>query len=129
MYVYLIYQTLAWFVIAFLVKFYEVSDLQHQLKLSQNYLSNSVFSFYYSFFHLFKNKYFQRKSNSYFYDNKFYNYSFFKYFFFFLFKKYRLMTHNNYRNAIIIGYTKEAIRLKEVFDNRKDYGYRFQGFF
>jgi hypothetical protein len=51
MYVYLIYQTLAWFVIAFLVKFYEVSDLQHQLKLSQNYLSNSVFSFsYYSFF-------------------------------------------------------------------------------
>ena len=39
------------------------------------------------------------------------------------------MTHNNYRNAVIIGYTQEAIRLKEVFENRKDYGYRFQGFF
>lgn len=52
-----------------------------------------------------------------------------KYFFFYYLKKYRITTKNNFRNAVIIGYTPEAIRLKEVFENRQDYGYRFQGFF
>src|SRR5690606_12963319 len=31
--------------------------------------------------------------------------------------------------TVIIGYTPEAIRLKELFDVRNDYGYRFLGFF
>jgi putative colanic acid biosynthesis UDP-glucose lipid carrier transferase len=53
----------------------------------------------------------------------------FKYFLFFYLKKYRITTKNNFRNAVIIGYTPEAIRLKEVFNYRQDYGYRFQGFF
>jgi putative colanic acid biosysnthesis UDP-glucose lipid carrier transferase len=53
----------------------------------------------------------------------------FKYFLFYYLKKYRIVTQNNYRSAVIIGYTPEAIRLKEVFENRKDYGYRFQGYF
>jgi len=44
-------------------------------------------------------------------------------------KKYRISTGSNFRNAIIIGYTPESIRLKEVFENRKDYGYRFYGYF
>jgi putative colanic acid biosynthesis UDP-glucose lipid carrier transferase len=30
---------------------------------------------------------------------------------------------------VIIGYTPEAIKLKEVFENRNDYGYRFLGYF
>jgi putative colanic acid biosysnthesis UDP-glucose lipid carrier transferase len=53
----------------------------------------------------------------------------FKYFLFYYLKKYRIATGSNFRNAVIIGYTTEAINLKNVFDNRKDYGYRFQGFF
>jgi putative colanic acid biosynthesis UDP-glucose lipid carrier transferase len=39
------------------------------------------------------------------------------------------MTGSNFRNAVIIGYSVESIRLKEVFENRNDYGYRFLGFF
>ncbi|UPT72012.1 MAG: hypothetical protein M0D53_06955 [Flavobacterium sp. JAD_PAG50586_2] len=53
----------------------------------------------------------------------------FKYFLFIYLKKYRIVTGSNYRSAIIIGYTPEAIRLKEVFETRIDYGYRFAGYF
>ena len=49
--------------------------------------------------------------------------------FFYYLKKYRIVTGNNFRNAIIIGYTNEALDLKNIFDERPDYGYRFKGFF
>lgn len=48
---------------------------------------------------------------------------------FYYLKKYRIVTGNNFRNTIIIGYSKEAVNLKNIFDNRQDYGYRFKGFF
>src|SRR5690606_22409100 len=48
---------------------------------------------------------------------------------FYYLKKYRIATGSNYRNAIIIGYSKEAIRLKDLFTTRIDFGYRFLGFF
>ncbi len=53
----------------------------------------------------------------------------FKSLLFFYIKKYRLITGNNFRNTIIIGYSKEAIDLKNIFENRPDYGYHFKGFF
>ena len=49
--------------------------------------------------------------------------------FFYYLKKYRIVTGNNFRNAIIIGYTQEATDLKRIFEDRPDYGYRFKGFF
>jgi putative colanic acid biosynthesis UDP-glucose lipid carrier transferase len=52
-----------------------------------------------------------------------------KYLLFYYLKKYRIVTGSNFRNAVIIGYTPEAIRLKELFETRNDYGYRFLGFF
>ena len=48
---------------------------------------------------------------------------------FYYLKKYRIVTGNNFRNAIIIGYTDEAIDLKRIFEERPDYGYRFKGYF
>ena len=48
---------------------------------------------------------------------------------FYYLKKYRIVTGNNFRNAIIIGYTEEAIDLKRIFEERPDYGYRFKGYF
>lgn len=53
----------------------------------------------------------------------------FKFSLFFYLKEYRIITGSNYRNAVIIGFTPEAIRLKDLFETRKDYGYRFLGFF
>ena len=51
------------------------------------------------------------------------------YLLFYYLKKYRIVTGSNYRNAVIIGYTPESIRLKELFEKRNDYGYRFLGYF
>lgn len=48
---------------------------------------------------------------------------------FYYLKKYRIVTGNNFRNAVIIGYSKEATDLKRIFEERPDYGYRFKGFF
>lgn len=53
----------------------------------------------------------------------------FKFSLFFYLKEYRIITGSNYRNAVIIGFTPEAIRLKNLFETRKDYGYRFLGYF
>ncbi|MBC8883679.1 hypothetical protein H9X57_10805 [Flavobacterium piscinae] len=52
-----------------------------------------------------------------------------KYLLFYYLKKYRIITGSNFRNAIIIGYTQEAKNLKELFEKRNDYGYRFFGYF
>ena len=52
-----------------------------------------------------------------------------KFLLFFYLKKYRIITGSNFRNIVIIGYTEEAIRLKELFDTRNDFGYRFLGYF
>ena len=53
----------------------------------------------------------------------------FKFSLFFYLKEYRIITGSNYRSAVIIGFTEEAIRLKNLFETRKDYGYRFLGYF
>lgn len=53
----------------------------------------------------------------------------FKFLVFYFLKRYRISRGNNLRNAIIIGHTPQAVRLKELFDTRIDYGYHFLGFF
>ena len=53
----------------------------------------------------------------------------FKLLVYFLLKRYRVSRGNNLRNVIIIGHTPQAIRLRQLFDSRADYGYHFLGFF
>ena len=53
----------------------------------------------------------------------------FKFLLFYYLKKYRTITGSNYRNVVIIGHTQESVRLKELFEERNDYGYRFLGYF
>jgi putative colanic acid biosynthesis UDP-glucose lipid carrier transferase len=53
----------------------------------------------------------------------------FKVVLFYYLKRYRITTGSNYRKAIIVGHTPEAIRLREFFDMKAEYGYRFCGFF
>jgi len=47
---------------------------------------------------------------------------------FILLKKYRSFGYNS-RNYVIFGYNKEIRSLKKLLDERKDYGYRFLGYF
>jgi len=47
---------------------------------------------------------------------------------YFFIKRYRILG-GNFRNVIIVGMAENSKKLANFFDNRKEYGYRFQGYF
>ena len=47
---------------------------------------------------------------------------------FFFIKRYRLMG-GNFRNVVIAGVTENSQKLANFFNNRKEFGYRFKGYF
>ncbi|WP_294733599.1 exopolysaccharide biosynthesis polyprenyl glycosylphosphotransferase [uncultured Flavobacterium sp.] len=53
----------------------------------------------------------------------------FKFLLFYYLKEYRIATGSNKRNVVIVGFTPQAINLRQLFDTRTDYGYNFQGYF
>jgi len=128
---YVSYQTLTWILIAILVKFYEVYRFTTPVEIISKLLKQfSLFMLVViAFFPFTKTATFSGSAIAVFMTTSFCIIVTFKYFWFFYLKKYRIVTGSNFRNAVIIGYTPEAIRLKEVFETRKDYGYRFLGYF
>lgn len=128
---YLLYQTFTWFLIAIIVKYYEVFRFTTPVEIISKLVKQfSLFLlFVIAFFPFAKTAIFSGRAIAIFITLSVVIILSFKYFLFFYLKKYRIATGSNFRNAVIIGYTPEAIRLKEVFENRKDYGYRFYGYF
>ena len=129
--VYIPYQILAWSLIALLVRFYEVYRFTTPVEIiSKLFKQSTLFLLLViAFFPFAKTTIFSGKAIAWLLSVSFVIITGFKYFFFYYLKKYRLLTHNNYRSAVIIGYTPEALNLKKVFETRQDYGYRFHGFF
>lgn len=128
---YLTYQTTSWILIAIIVRYYEVYRFTTPVEILTKMVKQfSIFLLVViAYFPFAKTAIFNEKAIAILISISFFIILLFKYFLFFYLKKYRLTTGSNFRNAIIIGYTPEAIRLKEVFENRKDYGYRFFGYF
>ncbi|WP_412464808.1 undecaprenyl-phosphate glucose phosphotransferase [Flavobacterium mekongense] len=128
---YLTYQTVTWLFIALIVKYYEVFRFTTPVEIITKLVKQfSIFLLVViAFFPFAKTAIFSGKAIAVLMTFSFVMIVAFKYFLFFYLKKYRLVTGSNFRNAVIIGYTPEAIRLKEVFENRRDYGYRFFGYF
>jgi putative colanic acid biosynthesis UDP-glucose lipid carrier transferase len=131
MFYYLLYQTCAWVLIAFLVRFYEVYRFTTPVEIISKLIKQfSLFLLVIiAYFPFAKTVIFSGKAIAISMTISFILIAGIKYLLFYYLKKYRIVTKNNFRNAIIIGYTKEAISLKEVFENRQDFGYRFQGYF
>lgn len=128
---YIVFQSLAWIFIALIVKFYEVYRFTTPVEIITKLIKQAALFLLVviAFFPFAKTSIFSGRATAIFMSCSFLIIIFIKYFLFYYLKKYRIVTQNNFRNAVIIGYTLEAIRLKEVFENRKDYGYRFQGYF
>lgn len=128
---YISYQTIAWIVVALIVNYYEVFRFTSPVEIIAKLVKQfSIFLLVIiAFFPFSKTTVFSGKATAVFMTISFLIIVGIKYFWFFYLKKYRIITGSNYRNAVIIGYTTESIRLKEVLENRKDYGYRFHGFF
>lgn len=128
---YLLYQSFSWIMVAFLVKYYEIFRFTTPVEIiSKLFKQAAIFLLVIiAFFPFAKTAIFSGKAVALFMTFSFIIIILFKYFLFFYLKKYRIITNNNFRTAVIIGYTPEAINLREVFENRQDYGYRFQGYF
>ena len=128
---YLPYQTLVWVLIAYFIKFYQVYRFTTPVEIiskifKQGFLFLLIIIAYFPFV---KTTIFSGLAIANFMVASFLIIILFKFLLFYYLKKYRIVTGSNYRNAVIIGYTPESIRLKELFEKRIDYGYRFLGYF
>jgi putative colanic acid biosynthesis UDP-glucose lipid carrier transferase len=128
---YLVYQTLVWAIIAFLIQFYGIYRFTTPVEIASKILKQGILFLLViiAFFPFSKTVLFSGKAIAYFMLSSFILITIFKFLLFYYLKKYRVVTGSNYRSAIIIGYTPESIRLKQLFETRVDYGYRFLGFF
>lgn len=128
---YIIYQTIAWLIIAFFINFYEVFRFTTPIEIVSKITKQGILFLLsiIAFFPFSKQVVFSGKAVAMFMISSFIFIIFLKFLFFFYLKKYRINTGNNFRKTVIIGYTPEAIRLKQLFEKRNDYGYRFLGYF
>ena len=129
--IFLAYQILTWFIISLIVKYYEIFRFTTPVEIiSKIFKQFSIFLLVViAYFPFAKTALFSGKAIAIYMTTSFILIVLFKYFLFFYLKKYRLVTGSNFRNAVIIGYSDESINLKNIFANRKDYGYRFHGYF
>lgn len=125
------YQYLGWSLIAFSIKFYDVYRFTPPVVIASKIFQQTILFLLIviAFFPFSRHAIFEQRAIAIFAFSIIVLISIFKFLLFFYLKKYRIITGSNYRNAIIIGFTPEAIRLKDLFETRKDYGYRFLGFF
>jgi putative colanic acid biosynthesis UDP-glucose lipid carrier transferase len=129
--IYIPYQTLAWVLIAYFMKFYQVYRFTTPVEIVSKIFKQGILFLLViiNYFPFAKTALFSGTAVAYFMVSSFSIIILFKYLLFYYLKKYRIVTGSNYRNAVIIGYTPESIRLKELFEKRNDYGYRFLGYF
>ena len=129
--IYIGYLLISWGTIAFFIKFYDIFRFTSPVEILTKIVKQSaLFSLLIIAFYPFSKEVI-------FSENALLRYIIFsfilitisKFILFYYLKKYRIITGSNYRNIVIIGFTTESIRLKELFEERNDYGYRFLGYF
>jgi len=128
---YLLYQTTGWILIAYFIRFYSIYRFTTPVEIFSKLVKQSVIFLLIviAFFPFAKQSVFSGTGIAYFMVTAICLITFSKFLLFYYLKKYRIVTGSNFRSVVIIGYTPEAIRLKELFATRNDYGYRFMAFF
>ena len=128
---YVLYQNFGWFLIAYLIKFYEVYRFTTPVEIISKLVKQGVLFLLIviAFFPFSKQSIFSGKAIASFLVLSFVFITISKVLLFYYLKKYRIVTGSNYRNAVIIGHAPEAVQLKELFEVRNDLGYRFLGYF
>ena len=128
---YLIYQFLGWILVSYFVQFYKIYRFTTPIEILTKITKQSVIFLLVviAYFPFAKETIFSGQAIALFLSVSFLFITASKFLLFYYLKKYRILTGSNFRNAVIVGYSPESIRLKELFENRNDYGYRFLGFF
>ncbi|MFM2367721.1 MAG: hypothetical protein RL619_11, partial [Bacteroidota bacterium] len=114
---YLIYQTIGWITAAFLVQFYEVYRFTTPIEIISKIIRQGVLFLLIiiAFFPFSKQVVFSGTLIVIFISSVIVLITISKFLLFYYLKEYRIITGSNYRNAVIIGYTPEAIQLKDLF--------------
>ena len=128
---FLVYQLFGWITVAFFIRFYEIYRFTTPLEIISKIVKQGVIFLLITiaFFPFSKQVVFSRLMVAMFIFSVMLLITISKFLLFYYLKEYRIITGSNYRNAVIIGYTPEAIALKNLFETRSDYGYRFLGYF
>ena len=125
------YQILAWLLITYFSKFYQIYRFTSPVEIfSKIFMQLILFlPMVIAFFPFAKTSIFSGTAIALFILSSLVVITILKFLLFYYLKKYRIVTGSNFRNAIILGYTDQAIMLRELFEKRPDYGYNFLGFF
>jgi len=125
------YQIVCWCVIAYFSGFYEVYRYTPPQRIAAKIIKQGIIFMLViiAFFPFAKKTIFSGQATAQFLLTCFAIITVFKFLIFYYLQKYRLATGSNYRKAIIIGYTADALALKKFFTDKTEYGYRFLGFF
>ncbi len=125
------YLVFMWILVSFFSKFYEVYRFTTPVEILTKIAKQSVFFLLLiiAFFPFNKSVIFSGSAIAKYLTLLFCIIIILKTLLFYYIKKYRIITGNNFRNTIIIGYSNESKDLKNIFENRPDYGYKFKGFF
>lgn len=126
-----VYQLATWFIIAYIFGFYEIYRFTSLTDIIVKIIRQGIVFLLVviAFFPFSKQAIFSGQAIAKYLIAVFIIIILFKFVLFYYLKRYRVVTGSNYRKAVIIGYTPDALRLKELFEQKGEYGYRFLGFF
>lgn len=125
------YLIFSWTLVSFFVKFYEIYRFTPFAEIINKIAKQTVLFLLLviAFFPFYKTSIFSGKATAIFILFVFLFQLLAKSFLFYYLKKYRILTGNNYRKIIILGYNAKTIDLKNILESRTDYGYVFKGYF
>ena len=128
---FLIYQVFGWIVIAVFIKFYGIYRFTKPIEIISKIIKQGILFLLIiiAFFPFSSQAVFDPKRIGLFIIYVLILVTISKFILFYCLKKYRLIVGRNFRFTVIVGYTPEAIQLKELFESKKDYGYQFLGYF
>ncbi|WP_405384887.1 exopolysaccharide biosynthesis polyprenyl glycosylphosphotransferase [Maribacter sp. LLG6340-A2] len=122
-----LYITITWVILSFKNEFYVIHRYSKAVVLLRKLFTQFVFFFLilYAYIGFFKQPLMSRLALGQYFILVFLGISSLKLMNFFLLNKYRERIKGNIRNVVVIGKSKKANQLIEVFDTRREFGYHF----
>ena len=122
------YISIAWVVLSFKNQFYEVYRYSKVVAILRKLFTQFVcfFLILYAYIGFFKQPLMSRLALGKYFLLVFIGIAFLKFLSYILLMKYRSLWQGNTRNVVVIGKGKKANQLIDIFDSRKDFGYRFK---
>ncbi len=125
---FILYATFFWFVIAFKTEFYNVQRHTRIIQIIPLLFKQMVLFVFvlYAYIGFFKQQNISRLALGEYLVTVFVLITTVKFLMFFLLKKYRAVLGGNLRNVVVIGNTKKARQLIDIFNKKLHYGYKFK---